>query len=112
MGARWQRFHRQGRHHFIRRGRLGDVVYVSLPQVGEEAKETTRASRSSPPRRLGRVLAHLGRDHLGEQNAQHHPRNDQLRPYGDGWMFELEISDPSELDETLDADAYARTGGE
>jgi glycine cleavage system H protein len=28
-------------------------------------------------------------------------------PYGDGWMFELEISDASELDETLDADAYA-----
>ena len=33
-------------------------------------------------------------------------------PYGDGWMFELEISDPSELDETLDADAYAELAGE
>ena len=28
-------------------------------------------------------------------------------PYGDGWMFEIEVSDLSELDDALDADAYA-----
>ena len=33
-------------------------------------------------------------------------------PYGDGWMFELEVSDPSELDDTLDADSYAELTGE
>jgi len=31
---------------------------------------------------------------------------------GDGWMFELELSDPSELDDTLDADGYAELAGE
>ena len=29
-------------------------------------------------------------------------------PYGGGWMFDVEISDPSELDALLDADAYRK----
>ena len=27
-------------------------------------------------------------------------------PYGKGWMVKIEISDPSELDSLLDAEAY------
>jgi glycine cleavage system H protein len=27
-------------------------------------------------------------------------------PYGDGWMFRLQIADPSQLDSLLDASAY------
>ncbi|HBX81633.1 MAG TPA: glycine cleavage system protein H, partial [Propionibacteriaceae bacterium] len=33
-------------------------------------------------------------------------------PYGDGWMFEVELSDPEELDDLLDAEAYAELIGE
>jgi glycine cleavage system H protein len=29
-------------------------------------------------------------------------------PYGDGWMFEIEMSDPSEVEQLLDAAAYRR----
>lgn len=28
-------------------------------------------------------------------------------PYGDAWLFTLELSDPSELEELMDADTYA-----
>jgi glycine cleavage system H protein len=28
-------------------------------------------------------------------------------PYGDGWLFELELDADADLDELLDADAYA-----
>lgn len=28
-------------------------------------------------------------------------------PYGHGWMIEIEVEDPDELDDLLDADAYA-----
>ena len=28
-------------------------------------------------------------------------------PYGDGWLFELEIASEADLDDLLDADAYA-----
>jgi glycine cleavage system H protein len=29
-------------------------------------------------------------------------------PYDEGWLFRLRPSDPAELDELLDADAYSR----
>ena len=28
-------------------------------------------------------------------------------PYGDGWIFELELGEPGEIEDLLDADAYA-----
>jgi len=27
-------------------------------------------------------------------------------PYGEGWMFDIELDDPDELDDLLDAEAY------
>ncbi len=33
-------------------------------------------------------------------------------PYGDGWLFELELTDPGQLDDLLDADGYAAVAGE
>ena len=30
-------------------------------------------------------------------------------PYGDGWLFEIELSDAQELDDLMEADAYAET---
>jgi glycine cleavage system H protein len=29
-------------------------------------------------------------------------------PYGDGWIFVIEMSEPSQVDALLDADAYRR----
>ena len=33
-------------------------------------------------------------------------------PYGDGWMIEIEMADPSEADGLLDAAGYAELIGE
>jgi glycine cleavage system H protein len=33
-------------------------------------------------------------------------------PYGDGWMIEIELTDPAQLDELLDADGYSGVIGE
>ena len=30
-------------------------------------------------------------------------------PYGEGWMFEMTMSDPGQLDELLDVDSYTAT---
>ena len=32
-------------------------------------------------------------------------------PYGDGWLFELEVDTDTDLDDLLDADAYAEHVG-
>ena len=33
-------------------------------------------------------------------------------PYGDGWMLEVQLSDPGEISDLLDASAYAELIGE
>ena len=32
-------------------------------------------------------------------------------PYGDGWLFELEVTDDGQLDDLLDAAAYGTLAG-
>jgi len=36
-----------------------------------------------------------------------HPETINADPYGDGWLFELELDESADLDDLLDADSYA-----
>jgi glycine cleavage system H protein len=35
------------------------------------------------------------------------PESINTDPYGDGWLFELEMDESADLDDLLDADSYA-----
>jgi glycine cleavage system H protein len=39
------------------------------------------------------------------------PESINTDPYGDGWLFEVELDSDADLDELLDADAYAEQLG-
>jgi glycine cleavage system H protein len=86
---------------------LGDVVYVSLPEVGVgvsagsvvgEIESTKSVSDLFAPV-TGTVTARNGA--LDEQ-----PDLINAQPYGDGWLIEIELADGAGLDELLDAAAY------
>ncbi len=87
---------------------LGDVVYVSLPQVGEEVAFDDACAEVESTKSVSDVFAPVSgvvtavNEQLGET-----PETINADPYGDGWMFEIELSDPTELDDLLDADTYA-----
>ena len=87
---------------------LGDVVYVSLPQVGEEVAFDDACAEVESTKSVSDVFAPVSGvvtavdEQLGET-----PETINADPYGDGWMFEIELSDPTELDDLLDADTYA-----
>jgi glycine cleavage system H protein len=90
---------------------LGDIVYVSLPEVGEEVRageplgevESTKSVSDIYSPATGRVAAR--NDQLDEQ-----PDLVNSDPYGDGWMVEIRPSEPASRDELLagfmDADQY------
>ena len=87
---------------------LGDVVYVSLPQVGEEVAVDDACAEVESTKSVSDVYSPA----TGVVTAVNELLNDTPEainsdPYGDGWIFELELSDPEELDELLDADGYA-----
>ncbi len=87
---------------------LSDVVYVSLPQVGEEVAAEDSCAELESTKSVSDVYAPASgvvtavNDVLAD--APETVNND---PYGDGWLFELELSDPSQLDGLMEADEYA-----
>jgi glycine cleavage system H protein len=91
---------------------LGDVVYVSLPEVGASIAKGAAVGEVVSTKSVSDIYAPL----TGTVSA----RNDKLDetpdlinsdPYGEGWMLELEVGDPAELDGLLDAAAYSARAG-
>jgi glycine cleavage system H protein len=87
---------------------LGDIVYVSLPEVGDTVASGAPVGELESTKSVSDVYAPVS----GEIVA----RNDSLEatpevvnsdPYGDGWLFEIVPSDDSQLGALLDAAAYA-----
>jgi glycine cleavage system H protein len=86
---------------------LGDVVYVSLPEVGASVTAMGPCCEVESTKSVSDVYAPLS-GRVAEVNAElsESPQLVNEDPYGKGWIFALEISDPSELDGLLDAAAY------
>ena len=89
---------------------LGDIVYVSLPEVGEELQAGTTCGELESTKSVSDVYAPVS----GEIVA----RNDSLDatpelvnndPYGGGWLFDVTVADASSLDALLDSAAYQAT---
>ena len=89
---------------------LGDIVYVSLPEVGARLDAGQACGEVESTKSVSDIYAPL----TGEVTA----RNDALDaapelvnadPYGGGWMFELRLTDAGQVAGLLDAAAYAAT---
>jgi len=86
---------------------LGDMVFVETPEIGasfdgEEAcavVESVKAASDIYCPLAGEVV---------EANADlaDSPEMVNDQPYGDGWIFQLKISDVDALEGLMDADAY------
>ncbi|MEI2809971.1 MAG: glycine cleavage system protein GcvH [Nocardioides sp.] len=86
---------------------LGDIVYVSLPEVGDTLTAGDVCGELESTKSVSDIYAPVS----GEVTA----RNDALDatpelvntdPYGGGWLIEVTLSNPSELDGLMDAAAY------
>jgi glycine cleavage system H protein len=86
---------------------LGDIVYVELPSVGTAVNagaafgslESTKAVSDLNSPVTGNVVA--VNDALSDS-----PELVNASPYEDGWIIEVEISDPKELDGLMKSGDY------
>lgn len=92
---------------------LGDIVYVELPEVGREVKQSEAIITVESVKAASDVYAPVSGKIL-EVNSEldPHPEYVNQDPYGKGWMALLEMSDPSELDRLLSAEEYEQLIGE
>ncbi len=92
---------------------LGDIVYVSLPTVGEEVAAGDACGELESTKSVSDVLSPLsGVVTTVNEALSDTPEVINNDPYGDGWLYELEVSGENDADHLLDADAYADQVGE
>ena len=87
---------------------LGDIVYVSLPAVGDSVDAGDACGELESTKSVSDVLSPIaGTVSAVNPLLEGSPETVNGDPYGDGWLFELEIDEDTDLDDLLDADAYA-----
>ena len=87
---------------------LGDIVYVSLPAVGDSVDVGDACGELESTKSVSDVLSPIaGTVSAVNPLLEGSPETVNADPYGDGWLFELEVSEDADLDDLLDADAYA-----
>jgi glycine cleavage system H protein len=86
---------------------LGDVVYVELPALGTNVLAHSSCAEVESTKSVSDIYAPVSGT-IVEVNESLVDAPEQVNrdPYGAGWIFVLELSEPAELDALLDADAY------
>ena len=87
---------------------LGDVVYVELPEVGQQISAAEEAGVVESVKAASDIYAPVTGTVIAINSAlDDEPEKVNQDPYGEGWFFKLEPDDVGELEELLDAEAYS-----
>ena len=88
-------------------GQLGDIVFVDVPEEGKELDKGDEAAVVESVKAASDVYSPVsgtvieGNAALGDE-----PALVNSDPEGEGWFFKITLSDPSELSELMDEQAY------
>ncbi len=86
---------------------LGDIVYVSLPEVGEALGGGTSVGELESTKSVSDVYAPVSGAVVARNDAlEQAPDLINSDPYGEGWLLRVKLDDPSALDSLLDAAGY------
>jgi glycine cleavage system H protein len=89
---------------------LGDIVYVSLPEVGDAVSAGTPIGELESTKSVSDVYAPLDGSVVAVNDAlDQSPELVNSDPYGEGWLFELVPTDPAGVDSLMDASTYEST---
>jgi glycine cleavage system H protein len=89
---------------------LGDIVYVSLPEVGSAVEAGTSVGELESTKSVSDVYAPVSGTVVARNEAlDATPELVNSDPYAGGWLFDLTPSDPGQLEGLLDAAGYQAT---
>lgn len=86
---------------------LGDIVFVELPEAGTTLNVNATFGTVESVKTVSDLFAPVSGKVL-EVNAklEDSPELVNSDPYGEGWMIVIEMSNPAEQNDLLDASAY------
>lgn len=86
---------------------LGDIVYVQLPEVGEELESGTAVGELESTKSVSDLYAPLAGTVVSRnESLEATPELVNSDPYGDGWLLEIRPADPGAVTSLLSADDY------
>jgi glycine cleavage system H protein len=86
---------------------LGDVVFVELPAVGTKVEKGKQFGVVESTKAVSELFSPVtGTVKAVNDALTKAPDKVNTEPYGAAWMIEVQLSDPKEVGELLDAKAY------
>ncbi|WP_063051042.1 glycine cleavage system protein GcvH [Nocardia arthritidis] len=81
---------------------LGDVVFVQLPETDADVAAADSIAEVESTKSVSDIYAPLSAKVVAVNDMLNsEPETLNTDPYGDGWLFELEVGDAASLDATL-----------
>ncbi len=94
-------------------GELGDLVFVSLPSVGDTFDEGDSFGTIEAVKAVSELYCPIGAEVVAvNEDLDADPAAINRDAYGEGWMVRLKMNDPADLERLMDADAYKKHIGE
>ncbi len=86
---------------------LGDIVYVELPDIGDEVVQDEQFGVIESVKTVSDLFCPLSGEVVGiNEELEDRPELVNDDPYVDGWLIQIEMSDPDEIDNLLSAEGY------
>jgi glycine cleavage system H protein len=88
-------------------GELGDIVYVEVETVDETLEREEVFGTVEAVKTVSDLFLPVSGEILEfNEDLEAEPEKVNEDPYGDGWMIRVKMSEPSEVEDLLDAKAY------
>lgn len=87
---------------------LGDIVFVELPEVGAALSQFGTFGVVESVKAVSDLFSPVSGEVIEvNETLRDAPELLNSDPFGEGWIAKVRLSDASELDSLMDADAYA-----
>lgn len=86
---------------------LGDITYLELPDVGDTIAAGEPLGVVESVKAASDIYAPISGEVVEQnQKAIDGPELVNQSPFGEAWLLKVKITNPAELDDLMDADAY------
>jgi glycine cleavage system H protein len=86
---------------------LGEIVHFEPPEVGSSLARDESYGEVESVKAVSDLIAPLSGEVVEvNQKVVEAPETINADPYGDGWLVKVRLSDPGEVDDLLDVQAY------
>ena len=91
---------------------LGDIVYVEVDSLDEEVEQDEVFGTVEAVKTVSDLYMPVSGEIVEmNESLEDSPELVNSDPYGEGWMVKIKMTDPSELEDLLDAEAYQEITG-